>query len=85
MSCTAGGLPSPISKPKLRKGLWSPEENDKLIKYMMKNGQGCWSDVAMQAGKHLPTSTSLIRFKSFKGAQFQTGSFISWRTEDWRP
>ncbi|OMP05161.1 hypothetical protein COLO4_09007 [Corchorus olitorius] len=25
---------------KLRKGLWSPEEDDKLINYMLTNGQG---------------------------------------------
>ncbi|KAL2940786.1 Transcription factor MYB83 [Bienertia sinuspersici] len=35
---------------KLRKGLWSPEEDDKLINYMLTNGQGCWSDVARNAG-----------------------------------
>ncbi|GAB4828091.1 hypothetical protein Ancab_035006 [Ancistrocladus abbreviatus] len=36
---------------KLRKGLWSPEEDDKLMKYMMRNGQtGCWRDIAKNAG-----------------------------------
>ncbi|EEF30477.1 r2r3-myb transcription factor, putative [Ricinus communis] len=30
------------TKAKLRKGLWSPEEDEKLIKYMLTNGQGCW-------------------------------------------
>ncbi|KAK4358878.1 hypothetical protein RND71_021107 [Anisodus tanguticus] len=35
---------------KLRKGLWSPEEDEKLIHYMLTNGQGCWSDVARNAG-----------------------------------
>ncbi|KAM7279229.1 hypothetical protein ACFE04_006363 [Oxalis oulophora] len=35
---------------KLRKGLWSPEEDEKLMKYMVHNGQGCWSDVARNAG-----------------------------------
>ena len=35
---------------KLRKGLWSPEEDEKLINYMLTNGQGCWSDVARNAG-----------------------------------
>ncbi|XLU80921.1 hypothetical protein S245_004341 [Arachis hypogaea] len=38
------------SKNKLRKGLWSPEEDEKLMKYMMNNGQGCWSEVARNAG-----------------------------------
>ncbi|KAE8711315.1 Myb-related protein Hv33 [Hibiscus syriacus] len=35
---------------KLRKGLWSPEEDEKLINYMLTNGQGCWSNVARNAG-----------------------------------
>ncbi|KAL6981696.1 hypothetical protein U1Q18_023321 [Sarracenia purpurea var. burkii] len=38
------------SKSKLRKGLWSPEEDDKLMNYMLRNGQGCWSDIARNAG-----------------------------------
>ncbi|KAG6761090.1 hypothetical protein POTOM_034284 [Populus tomentosa] len=41
---------SSINKAKLRKGLWSPEEDEKLIKYMLTNGQGCWSDIARNAG-----------------------------------
>ncbi|OAY79352.1 Transcription factor MYB46 [Ananas comosus] len=39
-----------IGAGKLRKGLWSPEEDDKLMSYMLSNGQGCWSDVARNAG-----------------------------------
>ncbi|KAF8395854.1 hypothetical protein HHK36_019808 [Tetracentron sinense] len=35
---------------RLRKGLWSPEEDEKLMKYMLSNGQGCWSEVARNAG-----------------------------------
>ncbi|KAK9123506.1 hypothetical protein Sjap_013108 [Stephania japonica] len=38
------------SNKKLRKGLWSPEEDEKLIKYMLSNGHGCWSDIARNAG-----------------------------------
>ncbi|KAG8391247.1 hypothetical protein BUALT_Bualt01G0168300 [Buddleja alternifolia] len=37
-------------KAKLRKGLWSPEEDEKLMNYMVRNGQGCWSDIARNAG-----------------------------------
>ncbi|GFY94345.1 myb domain protein 86 [Actinidia rufa] len=32
-------------KQKLRKGLWSPEEDEKLIKHITKYGHGCWSSV----------------------------------------
>ena len=31
-------------KSNLRKGLWSPEEDEKLIRYMITKGQRCWSD-----------------------------------------
>ncbi|XP_019255465.1 PREDICTED: myb-related protein 330-like isoform X1 [Nicotiana attenuata] len=32
-------------KEKLRKGLWSPEEDEKLYNYITKFGVGCWSSV----------------------------------------
>ncbi|KAL0375877.1 UNVERIFIED_CONTAM: Transcription factor [Sesamum calycinum] len=32
-------------KQKLRKGLWSPEEDEKLIKHITRYGHGCWSSV----------------------------------------
>lgn len=40
-------------KQKLRKGLWSPEEDEKLIKHITKYGHGCWSSVPKFAGKFL--------------------------------
>ncbi|VVB15204.1 unnamed protein product [Arabis nemorensis] len=32
-------------KQKLRKGLWSPEEDEKLLNYITRHGHGCWSSV----------------------------------------
>ncbi|TVU22729.1 hypothetical protein EJB05_32446 [Eragrostis curvula] len=32
-------------KQKLRKGLWSPEEDEKLMNHITKHGHGCWSTV----------------------------------------
>ncbi|KAJ0571264.1 putative transcription factor MYB-HB-like family [Helianthus annuus] len=37
-------------KQKLRKGLWSPEEDEKLLKYISRFGVGCWSSVPKHAG-----------------------------------
>ncbi|KAJ0978752.1 hypothetical protein J5N97_014226 [Dioscorea zingiberensis] len=37
-------------KQKLRKGLWSPEEDEKLLRHITKYGHGCWSSVPKQAG-----------------------------------
>ncbi|KAL5213618.1 hypothetical protein ABZP36_002770 [Zizania latifolia] len=40
-------------KPKAnyRKGLWSPEEDQKLRDYIIRYGHGCWSAVPVKAGK----------------------------------
>lgn len=37
-------------KQKLRKGLWSPEEDEKLLNYITRHGHGCWSSVPKLAG-----------------------------------
>lgn len=38
-------------KQKLKKGLWSPEEDDKLVRYITQHGHGCWSAVPRHAGR----------------------------------
>ncbi|KAK2404609.1 transcription factor MYB61 [Trifolium repens] len=38
------------TKPKHRKGLWSPEEDHNLRNYILKHGHGCWSSVPIKAG-----------------------------------
>lgn len=42
-------------KQKLRKGLWSPEEDEKLYNYITRFGVGCWSSVPKLAGNLLPS------------------------------
>ncbi|GJM93424.1 hypothetical protein PR202_ga09978 [Eleusine coracana subsp. coracana] len=37
---------------KLRKGLWSPEEDEKLYNHIIRYGVGCWSSVPKLAGMH---------------------------------
>ncbi|RWV84864.1 hypothetical protein GW17_00053391 [Ensete ventricosum] len=44
------GRQSCCYKQKLRKGLWSPEEDEKLMRHITKYGHGCWSSVPKQAG-----------------------------------
>lgn len=40
-------------KQKLRKGLWSPEEDEKLFNYITRFGVGCWSSVPKLAGMYI--------------------------------
>ncbi|XP_030532981.1 transcription factor LAF1-like [Rhodamnia argentea] len=41
-----------VAKPKAkhRKGLWSPDEDQRLRNYILKHGYGCWSSVPVNAG-----------------------------------
>jgi hypothetical protein len=38
------------SKQKVKRGLWSPEEDEKLLRYITANGHSCWSAVPKNAG-----------------------------------
>nr|URY19003.1 MYB protein [Zanthoxylum bungeanum] len=37
-------------KPKHRKGLWSPDEDQRLRNYVLQHGHACWSSVSINAG-----------------------------------
>jgi hypothetical protein len=45
------GRHSCCHKQKLKKGLWSPDEDEKLVRHITKHGHGCWSAVPKQAGE----------------------------------
>jgi myb proto-oncogene protein len=38
------------SKQRVQRGLWSPEEDEKLVKYIATHGHGSWSSVPKFAG-----------------------------------
>lgn len=59
-------------KQKLRKGLWSPEEDEKLFNYITRFGVGCWSSVPKLAGMHFPNSFQLFR----NGALYVSADFL---------
>lgn len=40
------------SKQKVRKGLWSPDEDEKLLKHITTQGHGSWSSVPKLAGMY---------------------------------
>nr|URY19019.1 MYB protein [Zanthoxylum bungeanum] len=66
---------------KLRKGLWSPEEDEKLIKYMLiRNGKGCWSDIARNADLQRCGKSCRLRWINYLRPDHhkkRTSSFIS--------
>ncbi|GMI84140.1 myb domain protein 83 [Hibiscus trionum] len=59
---------------KLRKGLWSPEEDDKLINYMLTNGHGCWSDVARNAGLQRCGKSCRLRWINYLRPDLKRGA-----------
>ncbi|OIV99411.1 hypothetical protein TanjilG_17221 [Lupinus angustifolius] len=60
---------------KFRKGLWSPEEDDKLMSYMLKSGQGCWSDVARNAGLQRCGKSCRLRWINYLRPDLKRGAF----------
>ncbi|XP_028757135.1 transcription factor MYB46-like [Neltuma alba] len=59
----------------LRKGLWSPEEDDKLMRYMRNNGRGCWSDVARNAGLQRCGKSCRLRWINYLRPDLKRGAF----------
>ncbi|OWM78373.1 transcription factor MYB83-like [Punica granatum] len=60
---------------KLRKGLWSPEEDEKLMRYMLTNGQGCWSDIASNAGLQRCGKSCRLRWINYLRPDLKRGAF----------
>jgi len=71
-----GCQPLEKGKPKHKKGLWSPEEDNKLRNYILKHGHGCWSSVPIKAGWFLSSFlvvTFCQSYHSFLGFTTQRG------------
>ncbi|XP_057479269.1 transcription factor MYB83-like [Actinidia eriantha] len=68
---------------KMRKGLWSPEEDEKLVKYMvMSSGQGqCWSEVARNAGLQRGGKSCRLRWINYLRPDLKRGAFSSQEKE----
>ncbi|CAL9079526.1 unnamed protein product [Musa textilis] len=60
---------------RLRKGLWSPEEDEKLMNYMLGNGQGCWSEVARNAGLQRCGKSCRLRWINYLRPGLKRGAF----------
>ncbi|KAG9144850.1 hypothetical protein Leryth_018995 [Lithospermum erythrorhizon] len=62
-------------KQKLRKGLWSPEEDEKLINHITKYGHGCWSSVPKLAGLERCGKSCRLRWINYLRPNLKRGAF----------
>ncbi|KAJ0015074.1 hypothetical protein Pint_21867 [Pistacia integerrima] len=62
-------------KQKLRKGLWSPEEDEKLLNYITKHGHGCWSSVPRLAGLQRCGKSCRLRWINYLRPDLKRGAF----------
>ncbi|XP_072980218.1 transcription factor MYB16-like isoform X1 [Typha angustifolia] len=69
------GHHSCCNKQKVRRGLWSPEEDEKLIKYISTYGHGCWSSVPRLAGLQRCGKSCRLRWINYLRPDLKRGSF----------
>ncbi|KAE9618871.1 hypothetical protein Lal_00047472 [Lupinus albus] len=62
-------------KQKLRKGLWSPEEDEKLLNHITIHGHGCWSSVPKQAGLQRCGKSCRLRWLNYLRPDLKRGTF----------
>ncbi|XP_051146627.1 transcription factor MYB61-like [Andrographis paniculata] len=62
-------------KQKLRKGLWSPEEDEKLVNHITRYGHGCWSSVPKLAGLQRCGKSCRLRWINYLRPDLKRGTF----------
>ncbi|XP_030534912.1 transcription factor LAF1-like [Rhodamnia argentea] len=64
-------------RPKLkhRKGLWSPEEDQRLRNYVLKHGHGCWSSVPINTGLQRNGKSCRLRWINYLRPGLKRGMF----------
>ncbi|KAI3435335.1 uncharacterized protein J3R85_006267, partial [Psidium guajava] len=60
---------------KLRKGLWSPDEDEKLFSYIARHGVGCWSSVPKLAGLQRCGKSCRLRWINYLRPDLKRGMF----------
>ncbi|XAR49928.1 hypothetical protein NMG60_11004113 [Bertholletia excelsa] len=63
------------NKQKVKRGLWSPEEDEKLINYISTYGHGCWSSVPRNAGLQRCGKSCRLRWINYLRPDLKRGSF----------
>ncbi|KAL0442285.1 UNVERIFIED_CONTAM: Transcription factor [Sesamum latifolium] len=63
------------SKQKVKRGLWSPEEDERLIRHITTHGHGCWSSVPKLAGLQRCGKSCRLRWINYLRPDLKRGSF----------
>ncbi|XP_010318495.2 transcription factor MYB26-like [Solanum lycopersicum] len=63
------------NKQKVKRGLWSPEEDEKLINYITTYGHACWSSVPKLAGLQRCGKSCRLRWINYLRPDLKRGSF----------
>ncbi|XP_021733554.1 transcription factor MYB86-like [Chenopodium quinoa] len=69
------GRHSCCAKQKLKKGLWSPEEDEKLYNHITRFGVGCWSSVPKLAGLQRCGKSCRLRWINYLRPDLKRGMF----------
>ncbi|KAK3220479.1 hypothetical protein Dsin_014449 [Dipteronia sinensis] len=69
------GHHSCCNKQKVKRGLWSPEEDEKLVNYISTYGHGCWSSVPKHAGLQRCGKSCRLRWINYLRPDLKRGSF----------
>ncbi|XP_058193934.1 transcription factor MYB26-like [Rhododendron vialii] len=65
------------NKQNVKRGLWSPEEDEKLVKFIYTYGHGCWSSVPRLAGLQRCGKSCRLRWINYLRPDLKRGSFSS--------
>ncbi|KAK4365416.1 hypothetical protein RND71_016774 [Anisodus tanguticus] len=69
------GHHSCCNQQKVKRGLWSPEEDEKLIRYITTHGYGCWSEVPQKAGLQRCGKSCRLRWINYLRPDIRRGRF----------
>ncbi|KAJ6764387.1 MYB DOMAIN PROTEIN 55 [Salix koriyanagi] len=81
MGCKSSAKPQQKQKLKHRKGLWSPEEDQRLRNHVFKHGHGCWSSVPINAGLQRTGKSCRLRWINYLRPGLKRGAFSTQEEE----
>ncbi|KAJ0248466.1 MYB transcription factor [Hirschfeldia incana] len=75
MACKSETSNRKLNKERQRKGLWSPEEDEKLRSHVLKYGHVCWSTIPIQAGLQRNGKSCRLRWVNYLRPGLKKGAF----------